>query len=229
MRSRPASEHGLGAAVAAPLDLAVVAFENAEVLDEQIALLRERLADEHQYLVFDNSASDGGLRRIAALCEARGVPYLGLPPNPYSGRDPSASHGLALNWAWRQVLRDRASACFGVLDPDVFPERETSILSALGDAPCWGHLQERGERWYLWAGFAFFRRASTPGLDFMPGDGLDTGGGNWRLVFRHLDREALSFPPHSYVDPGAPPGHSPERIGDWLHTFNSSDWRAPAS
>jgi hypothetical protein len=224
VRSAPVASRGVEPGGSRPLDLAVVAYENADVLEEQARLLADRLTDEHEYMVFDNSPSEAGRRRISALCEARGIAYVGLPDNPFSGRDPSASHGLALNWAYERVLRERGSPSLGVIDPDVFPARETSVLTELSDAPCWGHLQTRGERWYLWAGFAFFSRAASARLDFMPRDGLDTGGGNWRVLFRHLDRSRLSFPAHSYVDAGAP-GRSPERIGDWVHTFNSSSWR----
>jgi hypothetical protein len=209
------------------LDIAVVAFENAEVHAQQHEALSRHLADEHRLWVFDNSPGAAGRARIAAWAASAGVRYVALPAgNPYTGSDPSASHGLAQTWAYRHVLRPAGARYLGFLDPDVFPARRTSVLDILERQPCFGHLQQRGEAWYLWAGFAWFRADAAPrGLDFRPVPPLDTGGANWPLVFRDLDREALEFPPHSYVSADVDPGRTPERIGDWVHTFNASSWR----
>ena len=205
------------------LELAVVAYGNASILARQAQTVAAHLRDDYRLTVFDNSPASVR-SEIRATCAAAGNGYVALPPNPFEG-DPSASHGAALNWAWRRVLALRASEAIGFLDPDVWPERPTSVSAELVSQPFWGQLQERQERWYLWPGLAFFRRNAVRRLDFMPVPGLDTGGGNWAAVFRHVDRAGLRFPPHSYVDPTAPPGRSPERIGDWIHMFNSSGWR----
>lgn len=207
------------------LDLAVVAFENDAILEEQLRSLTLHLHDEHRVTVFDNSPTDAGRERIARVADAHDLGYASLPANPLTGRDPSGSHGLALNWAYEQVLKHRDSELIGTLDPDVFAVADTSVTASIGTAPCWGFPQVRGERWYLWAGFSFFRRAACPPLDFMPGDGLDTGGGNWSRLYRHLSLADVEFPETYYLDSDAPPGRTPQRFGDWLHTFNSSQWR----
>jgi hypothetical protein len=204
-----------------------VAFENADVLARQHADLGRYLRDEHRLWVFDNSPSAEGRARIEGWAASAGVRYVPAPEgNPHTGTDPSASHGLAQTWAYRQVLRHAGARCLGFLDPDVFPVAPTSVLDVLDRQPVYGHLQPREEAWYLWAGFAWFRAdALARGLDFRPVPGLDTGGANWELVFRDLDRWQLEFPAHSYVAEPVDPGVTPERIGDWVHTFNSSSWR----
>lgn len=208
------------------LDLAVVAFENVEALERQRVRLGELLADDYRLIYFDNSHSEHGRRRVRAFARSVGVFYVELPlGNPHTGHDPSASHGLALTWAYRHVLSRTRAPAFGALDPDVFPFQRTSALEHLARQPCFGHLQERGDRWYLWAGLCFYRSDAAKRLDFRPGAGLDTGGRNWRHLYRCLDRGKLEFPIHAYLDEEVVPGRTPERIGDWVHTFNSSSWR----
>jgi len=207
------------------LDLAVIGFENHQVLQTQIERLRRHLADDYRLTVFDNSPTATGRHRIRDLCRGEHVSYVGLPRNPHSGRDPSASHGLALNWAYARYLRPEGAPYIGVLDPDVFPARDTSVVSHLEHQPFYGARQDRGDRWYLWPGLAFFRQADCPRLDFRPWAGLDTGGRNWKVLFRHHGDAPVTLPEVSYLGPHPQPGTSPEQIGDWIHTANSSGWR----
>ena len=205
------------------LDLAVVAFGESQTLRLQVEAMRRHLRDDWSYTTFDNSPRMEDRMRIADLCADLGVGYVSLPSNPLTALDPSGSHALALNWAYRRHLRPRGADVIGVLDPDVLPSCPTSVVDRLDDQPCWGLDQPRPPRWYLWAGFAFFRQQNCPKLDFlpMPRHRLDTGGRNWKILYRHLDRSSLRFPAHQL----APVPGQAEVIGDWVHTSNSSGWR----
>ena len=52
-------------------------------------------------------------------------------------------------------------------------------------------IRTAGERWFLWAGFCLFHYAAVADrmLDFRQDwfIGLDTGGANWELLYRHAD------------------------------------------
>jgi hypothetical protein len=201
------------------LEIGTIAFNNAEVVADQIASLRELLEDDHRYWVFDNSTNAAVRAQIRRTCHDRDVSYLQLPANPMSRMNPSRSHGVAMNWAYRHALAATGAGCFGFIDPDIYPTTRCSILAEMGDQRCYGRLIERGARWYLWAGFCFFRKP-VPALNFLPVGDRDTGGANWRRIYRSLDKDALRFPP---ITPETP--DTPERVGDWVHLSNSSRWR----
>ncbi|HEX2241277.1 MAG TPA: hypothetical protein VHJ82_09080 [Actinomycetota bacterium] len=206
------------------IDIVVVGFENRAVVERQMDGLRDNFTDPFHYTLLDNSPSSPSRAELRALCETTDVGYVDLPKNPATGRDPSRSHGLALNWGYRHVLRPRGARWAGVLDPDVFPERRTSVLQILRAQPCFGVPQHRDDRWYLWPGLAFFDTTYFRDLNFLPEPGLDTGGANWRFL-RALDPTTLREPDRRYVPAPSTVVGQYERIGDWLHTFNSSGWR----
>lgn len=213
------------------LDLLAVAFNNSHVISEQIRLLRANLTDPFAYTVIDNSSNPARAREIESVCRRESVPYIRLPPMRSSTYDPSASHGRALNWAWINYIRPRAARYFGFLDHDIFPRRPTSLLCRLQHQPVWGHLQTRGERWYLWPGLCAFDARWLAGrpLDFMPGPGFDVGGRLYELLDPVLRRDALEWPELAYgkLREGGdiPQEHLYETFDDaWLHTINGSGW-----
>ena len=81
-----------------------------------------------------------------------------------------------------------------------------------------------GERWYLWAGYCFFRTEIFDGVDADFGQdwpiGLDTGGGNWRTIYSRLDPANIAERPIEQVAvfPDRPLQDCyVERRGAWLH------------
>jgi glycosyltransferase involved in cell wall biosynthesis len=216
------------------IDIVTVAFNNELVIEEQIRLLRKHLLDRFNYTVADNSPDPEKRRIIRQLCQEQGVAYFVMPPNPFTGKDPSHSHGLALNWIYRNYLEPRKADSFGFIDHDIFPVRPTRIASFLEQSPVFGLMQTRGEKWYLWPGFCFFRRDFLAGknIDFRPGKDCDSGGRNWESLYSCLDRRQVSCLKHEYAN--LRKGNDPqsdlyEKIGDWVHTFNASNWKAVPS
>ena len=221
VRRRPAVvEERRDSARTAALEIGTIAFNNAEVIADQIAALSELLQDDHRYWVFDNSTDQAVRAQLRGICRDSDVSYLQLPANPMSAMNPSRSHGVAMNWAHHNALARTGAPAFGFIDPDIYPTTRCSILTAMGDQRCYGRVIERGRRWYLWAGFCFFRNPVPAGLNFLPIGDRDTGGANWRPLYRSIDRGALRFPA---VTPETPA--TPERVGDWVHLSNSSRWR----
>lgn len=211
-----------------------IAFNSEWAIDIQSRLIGRYLVGA-EYVVADNSNDPVAAARIAALCASRGVNYLRLPANPYGLGSESRSHGLAMNWVHRNLIRAAAAPLFGFVDHDIFPIAPVDPADYLRGQPVFGRLIARERGWYLWAGFCFFAAATPAGrqLDFRLDwfNGFDTGGGNWRRLYARLDRAGLRFPPLRLIplengEDGGP--DSIELIGDWLHCGNASGWRKGA-
>lgn len=202
--------------------LTTIAFGDAEVVEWQIRLVRINVPSAPVHLIADNSRDDEAAARIAAVCETLDAPYVRLPPNPWS--QPSRSHGIALNWVWRNLIRPGEPEAFGFLDHDIFPTAPDDPFAALSAQDCYGVVRSAGQRWFLWPGYCVFRfeRVRDEALDFGQDwfCGLDTGGGNWRTLYRRIDRRSVKeasttyqqFKPGIRIDEGAL-----QWVGPWLH------------
>lgn len=216
------------------VDLVAVAFNNPATITTQISSLRCNLnPSEYRFSVADNSCIGSAASEISQICANASVGYLRLPRNPYSGSDPSASHGLALNWIFRHYFVNRRQEWIGFLDHDVYAVERVCFGAVLDTVEAYGLRQERGERWYLWPGFSFFRRTllSNRRVDFLPTPGLDTGGSNWEWLYSKM-QSGVRFARSEYLQIG--PGVDPQRDlmelidGSWLHCMNASGWRGIA-
>jgi len=203
--------------------LLTVAFGDAQCLDLQLRLTRG-LVRHDLHIVADNSVDDNCARDNKTACAASGATYVRLPSNPWTARNPSRSHGAALNWMWHHVLKPAAPAAFGFLDQDLFPTQGCDPFEPLADADFYGDLRRAGDRWYLWAGYCFFRYDAVSrkrldfGLDWFAG--LDTGGANWDVLYRHVDPGSVRQRPitHFAVLPGIDLKSAYcEWRGSWLH------------
>lgn len=212
------------------VDIITVAFNNDEVIRHQIRLLNKYLLDPYCYTVADNSSDPTKQDKITEICKQFDVSYIRLPKNPYNEINPSLSHGLALNWIYRNYVCSRKANFFGFIDHDIFPVYPTTIINSLRSSNVYGLVQERGQMWYLWPGFCFFKYdfIKNRKVDFMPIRGNDTGGGNWRSIYSSINKEIIPMVKHEYRklrDGEDPQEDWVEYIGDWLHTFNASKWK----
>lgn len=207
--------------------LITLAYEDSQAIEWQLRLLR-RYVPHDVYLIADNSFDDTAAAAIRAIAERAGSPYVRLPR---SRRRLSHNHGLALNWLWRNLVRPGAPAAFGFLDDDFFPTAPDDPFAYLAEQDFYGVVRLAGERWFLWAGFCLFRFtaiADKP-LDFRPDyfDGLDTGGGNWEVLYRHGDLARLRKAPiigTPYKDGVAMSAETYIQWSDgWLHEVGTND------
>ena len=201
--------------------LTTIAFADAESIDWQARLMAHYLPGI-ALLIADNSPDDESAGAIGAVARARGLPYLRLPANPWRG--PSRSHGVALNWVWHNVVRPGRPEAFGFLDDDIFPTGPDDPFEALRSQDFYGVVRPGGSRWFLWAGFCVFRFAAVADKDLDFGQdwfkGLDTGGGNWRSLYRHVDRGSIREAATDYrpFKPGIEMEEAPlQWCGAWLH------------
>jgi hypothetical protein len=203
--------------------LITTAFNDPEAVAWQADFIRHHIAS-CCHVIIDNSNDDKAAGQIQLAARRRGLPYVRLPDNPWSAKEPSRSHGLAMGWTWHNVIRPGQPESFGFIDHDLFPLEETDPFAPLREAPVWGRILGFGGRWYLWAGFCFFRFDAVAhlNLDFRHDwyAGLDTGGRNWWPLYRHLDLRRI--PTVSYrIETAQPdptiPGCCFEWLGPWLH------------
>jgi hypothetical protein len=203
--------------------MVTIAFNDAEATGWQIRLVSRYLPDK-LHVVADNSIDDAAATRICGLCRSRRLPYLRLPPIGWRRAAGSRSHGLALNWVWTNLVLPARPQALGFLDHDLFPTTTDDPFRHLSRQDFYGYVRSAGERWFLWAGYCFFRfdRVCGRPLDFGQDwfKGLDTGGGNWEVLYRRVERAGLAEATHHqfpYRDGLPLPDAAMERIDSWLH------------
>lgn len=201
--------------------LVTVAYSDPQAIDWQARLIKRYLPNA-RYLIADNSPDEESAAAIQAIATAESLLYVRLPRNPWHAG--SRSHGIALNWLWRNIIRPGEPERFGLLDDDMFPTRPDDPFAILDSQDYYGVVREAGLRWFLWAGFCFYRfdRVKNIPLDFGQDwfNGLDTGGGNWRSLYCKVDRSSLREADTEFVafKPGIGVQEGPfQWCGSWLH------------
>jgi hypothetical protein len=169
--------------------LITIAYRDPQVLAWQAPLIRHFVPDT-LYVIADNSPDEQSALAIARFAGDSGIPYIRLPRNSWNWG--SRSHGLALNWVWYNLVCPARPEAAGFIDHDLFPTAPEDPFAALAHQDFFGAVRCAGPRWFLWAGFCMFRvdRVCDKPLDFGQDwfNGLDTGGGNWAVLYRHADR-----------------------------------------
>lgn len=209
--------------------LVTIAFDDPEAIDMQAQLVA-RFVPNVIYVVADMSMDDHAAAQTAAAAADHNVSYLRLPDNPLRRKEQaSRTHGLALNWVWRNIIRPGQPDRFGFIDPDMFPTAPDDPFATLDRQPVYGWIREAGPRWFLSAAFSMYRFDAVRDLPLDFGqdwfNGLDTAGANWNVLFRTLDRSKLNFAPTHFepYEPGADPVKAPiQWSGVWLHEVGST-------
>ncbi len=213
-----------------------VAFNNSEVISAQIGHFFEHASDRHDFklVVVDNSSSPSCAGSIKDICNKKNIDYYRVPKNPYTGLDPSKSHGYALNWASRKVAHRYQSEWFGFLDHDIFllGSLKDFLANLTSTRVAYGVVNTKNEKWYFWPGFCFFKRSNIDArkLDFMPVPGLDTGGANWSVFYKDMDPSSYGVAKLRTIYPKNSKEKNKQRdayeIVDnlWMHLINASNW-----
>jgi hypothetical protein len=180
--------------------LVTIAYTDPQTIAWQAPLVKRFIPDA-VYIVADNTPDAQQALAIRDVAASFNVPYLWLPHNPTTAA--SRSHGLALNWVWHNVIQPHEPAAFGFIDDDMFPTAPTDPFAALSQQDFFGVVRpgiststlDASGRWFLWAGFSMFkfRRVQNKPLDFSQDWflGLDTGGANWDVLYRHVSRNDI--------------------------------------
>lgn len=206
-----------------------VAFNSYDTIVEQWRALNKYVKEKFEYVIVDNSTDIKTSKALYHFCKANDVTYLRLLHNPYNNFNSGLSHGLALNWGYQQYVRASQAGYLATLDHDIYPTQKTSLLASLRNQPIYGLIQGRDEKWYLWPGYSLFDLTYLRArhANFAPIPGTDTGGGNWYPVYRHLNREKLTFARHRYAqyqDGEHVQTSSVEFLDTWVHLMAVSGW-----
>lgn len=211
--------------------VAAIAFNSPWTIGWLLRFVGKNLRNS-AFLVADNSSKPEARAAIAALCTAHGASYFGLPPNPYTdSRHASRSHGLALNWTYRNIIRELRPAAWGFFDHDLFPTRPFDPQQRLRGQAFYGQFEQRAGGAYLWPGYCFFSSEVDRQvlLDFRQDwfVGLDTGGMNASLLTGWPGFSKMHFSASRSIGPGRNVAVTIDEM-DWLddciHLGNASGW-----
>lgn len=176
-----------------------IVFNNFDLLKKQYKNIKKHA--DLMLIIVDNS-SDRLIRiKNREFCVKNNVGYVGLPFNIFSGIDNSMSHSLALNWAIKNIILKYKIKYFGFIDSDIFPVGKMNILPKIKkNKGFYGLYQERDKKWYLWPGYCFFDKslALKSNLNFLPCNGMDTGGRNYYNLFYKINMKKCIFPSQTY-------------------------------
>ena len=215
----------------ADLLVGTIAFNVPWAIEEQIRLFEKNLQDEHELRVYDNSSDNGASERIKDACgDHTAYIRLGFPKH---------EHHFALNAAASDLLASGIKN-IGLVDHDVFPARETSLVPFINGTGFYGIGQHHGPtgKNYLFPGFIFFSRKFVAGrrLDFNgirgahKRDDGDTGSGLWPL-FEGESWEKMFRGKHNYGYLREPDNYGLQSFGyemfedgGWIHLTNTSGW-----
>lgn len=178
-----------------------IAFNDAQMIRIQHKHLKENLKDDFNYIIVDNSNKEGVSNEIESFCKTNNISYIKLPRNLLTNIRRSGSHGMALNWCYRNIIKKYKPKYFGLLDHDIFPIREVRLLEKIKNG-FWGIIRTKKEIWwYFWPGFSFFEyeKMKKYKFDFFPYHAdkngftfLDTGGSNYNSISKKIPRETLA-------------------------------------
>ncbi len=216
------------------MDIYTVAFNNEKTIEYQIKLFAKFVRGTYRFIVCDNSSNNGIAQKIQNICENYNISYFRL--NQHIKFSPSMSHGLALNWIYYNIVKERKNNfCF--IDHDLFPIKEFNINDFMSDK-FYGLLKERenGKLWYLWPGYCFFNFKfinSYNNVSFTTCKRCDTGGQNYHVIYKNFDKNTIRFAkfepvkilPDENIKENVDQLCTIEYIDDcWLHTIAASGW-----
>lgn len=211
-------------------DLAVVAFNNSEVVDYQIRTLHKFFRYPYRHTVFDNSTCEDKAREIEAVCRRHATGYVRLPRQEFMPRGRgSYSHGIACNYLFNKYIQFGGGKFFGLLDHDIFPVAPFDVSEHLERQPFYG---QRHYGFYLWPGYFFIRMdtAKDTKLDFRPSNRLrgDTGACNGHHLFKNIDwtKYELATETRHYFDGQQDLFDGGYSLFDnaWVHCWNASNY-----
>lgn len=219
------------------IDIFTVAFNNEKFIENQIQLIRKFIRDPHvSFIVADNSSIPEKRKIISSLCQKYQVGYISVPDSmiiKYPGG--SYAHGTTLNWLFYCVVKIREPRFFGFLDHDLYPIAPVSIEEKLSKRDFYGRPIDQTDGWWLWAGLCFFNfnKVKNLPLNFIPytinGTYLDTGGGNFPVLYHKYDLKSLNLPTceNIKITEGTEYHRNYVQVidGCWLHTINGSNWK----
>jgi len=229
------------------IDIVTIAFNNPLVIEYQIKILKKYVMDDFTHIIADNSSEIKAQKAIFEICKTLNIHYVKIPKNDLFR---NKSHGGAMHWTYKNILRKRNSPYFGFLDHDIFPTNSYSILKKMKNN-IYGRVIHSYKKdgynsfiskefpyWSLWAGFYFLKSdllfsQNIYTFNFFPksfqnGVYLDTGGGLWNVLMSKMiyPGELAIYKSMKFRDSELSNVHTDyiEYFDDWIHFVNVSNW-----
>lgn len=176
----------------------VIAFEQPWALNFLLQMAQKNFS-EFQILVCDNSRDSTKKLEIKNVCEKHNTPYFDLPK--YQTKHVNRSHGVAMTWAYQNIIKHIEPNIFGFIDHDLIPIEPIQIETKIKKQVIYGQKNKgHWHYWSLWAGYCFYDYAQlkNKSLNFLYdfSRGLDTGGRNWDEIYKNYSEEQLEFAPN---------------------------------
>lgn len=183
------------------LEIYTVAFNNWQIIELLSILIKKNLIDEHKFIVVDNSNEPQTSEKIKNICIQHWHWYIKLPPNTLYC---SQSHSIALNYIFHNYIKTRNPKYFGIIDHDIFPIKQTSILDKLSNQDFYGYLIDKnrrsytGDAWMLRPWFCFYKNIFqkmdfSVKKSFFPLFALDTWWWNYKIIYKKYNKDKIQF------------------------------------
>ena len=189
------------------LYLITVAYNHVRLIEKQIEMVKRHVTDRNYlHIIVDNSPNKKVRQQIKELCKREQIGYVAIPRfidmlicHKIFGN--GVSHGAALNWMFYYFLKQQKPVRFALIDHDVFPMDDYSLIDKLGKREFYGveRIMEHG--WYVWPGWCIFKydAISDSHPNFLPyylkESYLDSGGGNYPRFYGRFDLKDIEFAP----------------------------------
>lgn len=188
------------------LIIITIAYNNVNLIEKQIELIGKNVTGlNYKHFIVDNSPNKNIRIRIKDICKSQNVGYEEVPYSlslkfcKWIGLH-SMSHGIALNWAYYNIVFPRNPKFFMLLDHDVLPIKKYCFSGELSNPNFYGVYRDRGGGWYLWPGWCVFRNSAISSIkpNFLPyfkkNVFFDTGGNNHKKIYRFYNCQEIYFP-----------------------------------
>ena len=195
------------------LDLYIIAFNNADLVFNQIFFLKKNLKDNYRLIIIDNSNNYSKSQEIENICIKNKTSYVKLPENKLKS---SYSHALSLNYTMKNIISKQKTKYIWFLDHDCFMIKPISIIKILKEQKLywtlmdtvslnifWHTFNMSWKRWIIWPWCAFYDKELFhrwfnffPDKQIIPISFLDTGWWNRKYIYKNYEKWKLNLLKH---------------------------------
>lgn len=226
-----------------------IAFNKPDLIKKQLELMQENFKDkDYIHVIADNSNKKALREEIADICNKANVRYVPVPRflNQLSRTRLfwyGVSEGTALNWLWNKYIIGIKPRRMAIIDHDLLPIKETSLIDKLGTNDFYGADRFRGDSsWYLWPGYVIFNcnKMWDKRISFQPcfigKTFLDAGGWMYHSLYKDYKRDNNMFAKvetYNIVNDKNQKNRNDDIYhrnciqiidGSWLHLINGSNY-----
>jgi hypothetical protein len=163
-----------------PVTIYTYADKRADFIPLQKATFDAFVAEDFEFIVYNNGSSPEFVRRIDEVCQDHGLTSIRVEDADHS--DPNVACSYPIQWSFHsRIKRDRDISV--IIDSDLFLLKRFSFREYTGDHHICAVKQRRGHVRYLWNGLVFLNVPDLPERDLMDwrhgvveGVGTDVGG-----------------------------------------------------